>query len=70
MKYKLYAVNNCHLCNSVVEVLDKKGIKYEKIICGPAEIDFLSDKTDRMMLPVLLDENNKDVYYEDWLNEK
>jgi glutaredoxin len=63
--FTLYTVPNCFHCRDVKRGLDKNGVKYVEVVCDSDKLTWLSQRTSRLITPVMLDENNKEVYWED-----
>jgi glutaredoxin len=61
----LYVLPNCSHCREVMNKLNKKGVKYEEYVCGLNEMGFVSQHTEKMSMPVMLDETYKEVNYEE-----
>ena len=65
MKYKLFTIANCFHCRDIKKGLDAKKIKYTEIVCGKDELDWVSERTTRMIMPVMFDDKDKEIYFED-----
>jgi glutaredoxin-related protein len=62
-KLYLYGIQTCKKCLSLIEELDKLGVKYEKIWCenSPAKCDHVEKITDCYMYPMLDIVSKKEV---------